>query len=298
MSYRIRDDIQRNDKEILLEKYVKADDILRREGTRYNWLDAFLLLCFNEALSEGRKPTLKDIYELNVKPLSLKVGISVTYDDLKVAYGKLLSLGYSLPLHINIGSEVVEKAMKELKRIGLVREPSLEICEFTEDFNDIYRKMCDITINYTADLAAKLLVKSLINPEPAYIYSDKCCRDIITKFVKEHNPQYDEKILMGILYGVTYTQLWNLADEVKEKRRVMSDVEFKCIYIIAKLIASINLYACYRIPTILKMEDLLKLSPNEIRNRLIELKKAVKFSELPKRMLDGLIVQFLEEDAR
>jgi hypothetical protein len=51
---------------------------------------------------------------------------------------------------------------------------------------------------------------------------------------------------MGILYGVTYTQLWNLADEVEEKRCVMSDVEFKCSYIIAKLMASINLYTCYR----------------------------------------------------
>jgi hypothetical protein len=44
------------------------------------------------------------------------------------------------------------------------------------------------------------------------------------------------------------------------------------------------------------MEDLLKLSPNEIRDRLRKVKKVLKFSELPKRTLDGLIVQFLEED--
>lgn len=220
MSIYIRNDVEENGRDYLVEKYVNG---LERDGLKGefdNWMDYFIFSCVLKAVDEQKKKfvDLEEVYEVNVKPMSMKIEMEFGRSDYYSALDRLESRGqletnykkedtvyYDNDIggaeYNKVSVDAYMKAVDAMTRSGLA----------TVDENlfkmkkNVFGMMDDMT-RIMEGRVGDVIDKSAASQFPV-IDAEETFESIIDGYMELNGSAVDEKILAGFL---GYAANWSL----------------------------------------------------------------------------------------
>lgn len=293
MSYRIRNDIEQNTKEVLIARYITPfKSMIEKTGDFDNWLDIFLIYCAVSALSEDRRPKLNDIYELNVKPLSIKTDNGITFDDLVDSYNRLVARGYFKGTGTKIEPKIesphvsekaVDRAFEELLRAGLAERHPIEkeAISLNRGFNDLRTKMYETITDYIMEQGNEIIKSQIFESKSTYIFSNEVAKSILERFVKKYEIQLDKRILMGILGGSAKELMSSAPLYLKQLKKELNYEDSVQTIITTSLLATLAVYAETKITSIIDVKNMF-----ENQTKMLKELRKIKITNLEGKKMD------------